>query len=151
MKSIVVIATSALAAATGLILAQPYRTVLVQGRSMDPTFHDGQVALYGPLEGEPRPGQVVLLEHDGTILIKRVALTSGQTVTEAYIPSLRHWYPVETKRAYRAVKRRNLARREEPIPSGYVYVLGDNPSESYDSRNFGLVPVGEVKGVVLER
>lgn len=35
------------------------------------------------------------------------------------------------------------------VPNGYVYVLGDNRDDSLDSRNFGLVPVENIKYKVL--
>lgn len=32
------------------------------------------------------------------------------------------------------------------VPEGYIFCMGDNRGSSYDSRNFGLVPVDKVEG-----
>jgi signal peptidase I len=37
------------------------------------------------------------------------------------------------------------------IPKGHIWVLGDNPSDSIDSRYFGNVPLEYVKGRVFYR
>ena len=37
------------------------------------------------------------------------------------------------------------------IPEGYVYCMGDNRGSSYDSRNFGAVPVEKVEGRISFR
>ena len=35
------------------------------------------------------------------------------------------------------------------VPEDYIFVIGDNPSESVDSRTFGFVPVSNVTGKVI--
>lgn len=35
------------------------------------------------------------------------------------------------------------------IPKGYVYVQGDNRPNSHDSSDFGPVPIGLIRGIVV--
>lgn len=37
------------------------------------------------------------------------------------------------------------------VPEGYIYVMGDNRSESMDSRSFGCIPIEKIEGVVIFR
>lgn len=41
--------------------------------------------------------------------------------------------------------------REVRIPKGHVWLLGDNPEASIDSREYGPVPIGLVKGRIVAK
>lgn len=42
-----------------------------------------------------------------------------------------------------------LIKRVDKIDGDQIYLLGDNPEESTDSRHYGWLPLSAVKGVVL--
>jgi signal peptidase I len=120
------------AALAGLLVwrARPFRAV-VSGASMEPSLAEGDVVL--ALAGRtPRTGGVVVVGHPdraGFDLVKRVAGSPGEVM---------HLLG-------------NGTRLPEPVPlgSGEWFVVGDAPGASTDSRSFGPVGRGEVRGVVV--
>jgi len=124
-------------AVTGLVLWGLTRWVaipwVVEGPSMEPTLSDGDrvlVELWSLRRRPPRSGDVVVLSGPGDeSLVKRV----GQE-------------PYPGKDPYPAAA---LGIRSSLEPS-YV-VLGDNPDQSRDSREFGRVPRHRFRGRVVWR
>jgi nickel-type superoxide dismutase maturation protease len=45
--------------------------------------------------------------------------------------------------------RLEIIKRIDQIHNGQVYLLGDNPAESTDSRQFGWLPLGAIAAVVV--
>lgn len=115
-----------------------FRVIVTDGPSMEPTYTPGDMLLCFRSFREPQVGDVVLIQRDGSFLVKRVQFVAGQTPflftggNELQTGSLEEWL-------------------EGPIPEGYIFVAGDNPAESLDSRyeEFGLVSVDEVWGTIL--
>jgi signal peptidase I len=107
------------------LVMQPLRPILVVGDSMAPSLLPGQVVVGRPPEGPVNVGDVVVFEWSGQELIKRVAAVSGE--------------PVDSGIGDRKVK----------VPNRSLWVLGDNPPRSFDSRDFGPVREREVDYVVV--
>jgi signal peptidase I len=96
---------------------------VVKGKSMEPTFHDGQVILVGKgglLFGPLKRGDVVVFTREGQLLVKRVVALPYETA------------PDGTR-----------------VPANHIYVVGDNLEVSEDSRTFGPIPLSSVIGKVL--
>ena len=137
-----VLALAALVAAVRRRIA----VVTIVGESMRPTYHPGDRVLVRRAGlGDLRPGQVVVVERPaagGTWLtppprwpggsrqwmIKRVAALPGDTLAD--LPDL----PLAAGAA---------------VPPGKLVLLGDNPSGSLDSRQFGYCPASRLLGTVL--
>lgn len=134
---------------------------IVDGRSMRPTFEPGAAVIvlrcaYGlrsPFgEGylvrwlSPRRGEIVAAAspRDGLPVVKRVAAVGPVSLAAAagrlLGPALDA--PLSAEQAGR------LGDRIE-LQSGRLFLLGDNPPESLDSRDYGPVPVEAVSGRVL--
>ncbi len=98
---------------------------LVPSPSMEPALHEGSVILGLRFAGEYRKGDVIIFEHDGMLLVKRIAACGGETV----------W----------------ADGKEITVPEGCCYVLGDNPEESVDSRFWDdpFVRTGDIRAKVL--
>lgn len=109
----------------------------------------------------PEPGEIITfkdpLSPDRT-LIKRVIATGGQTVDlidgkvvvdgkpleEPYVKSGAKSYPLTPDKSVQI---------EYPytVPEGYIWVMGDNRTQSSDSRVFGAIPVSNVVGHAIFR
>ncbi|HEY0615535.1 MAG TPA: signal peptidase I [Candidatus Elarobacter sp.] len=148
-----VVSLSAQLVALALIAAAFFmRTSPVDGLSMEPRVHAGEIVLINTLAyrfGPVRRGDVLAFRHDAptpVTYIKRVVglpgerveiregvvMVDGRRLTEPYVQ-----FP--DRRSAPAV----------PIPPHAYYVLGDNRADSDDSRNWGVVPDSDVVGKAL--
>ena len=141
-----------------------FMCVQVSGRSMYPTVQNNDYLLVMKSAIEYRRGDVVIFYSQSLnkLLIKRVIAIpgdevctidgdvylkkSGRTVFERvdeYYLDIKHstW---RTSYAYG----RDLP--ETKIEDGEVFVMGDNRTDSLDSRVLGAVPIEDVKGVVSQ-
>ncbi|HVL40341.1 MAG TPA: signal peptidase I [Fimbriimonadaceae bacterium] len=116
-----------------------FRTVVVSGESMEPTFRSGQRLLVSKaywLVGPIKEKDIVVVqgEKPTDYMIKRVYKLSGGIVDWANAPV--NW--AITDGEYR-------------VPEGQLYILGDNREVSEDSRRFGPIRLDQVIGKVVVR
>jgi signal peptidase I len=153
--------------ATALLLALGIRVfvvdlVIVSGESMEPSVSTGSVVLvlrsaYGlrrPFGSgyivrwkDPFPGDVVLVEPAGAgqrQKVKRVFETGPaflNTVAEVLYGRAGE-VPLSPASAVRFAG-------SSYLQPGFVFLIGDNASESFDSRQYGPVPIEMIGGMVL--
>ena len=139
-----------------------FDALTIRGPSMEPSLRDGQTVfvnrlaygLRGPGEmgyivswETPLPGHLVVFRHpsSGRPAVKRCLLRPGDVVR-----ATRDRLYTADGRSLRITSElsRQLQGRTE-IPEGFVFLLGENPAASSDSRDFGLLPVSEVFGRVI--
>lgn len=133
-------------------LIQPF---LVSGASMEPNFSDGNYLLIDEITyrfREPERGEVIVFRYPknpSTYFIKRIIGLPGETVElidgivyvngkkvkEDYLPE-----PIQS--------RDNLSLK---LKSDEYFVVGDNRSHSFDSRNWGPVSRDKIIGVARLR
>jgi signal peptidase I len=128
------------------------RTPQVDGLSMEPRVHAGEFVLINTLAyrfGAIRRGDVVAFRHDAPnpeTYIKRVVGLPGEQI-EVREGFVRIDGRVLDEPYVQFRDRRSAA--PVLVPPHALYVLGDNRAESDDSRNWGVVPDGDVAGKAL--
>ncbi|MDP2858257.1 MAG: signal peptidase I [Bacillota bacterium] len=141
-----VIIAAAIALLIRFFIVEPFR---VDGPSMEPTFHTGDMLIvnkFGYRFSAPKRGDVIVFRYPRQPqkdYVKRVIAVAGETIEvrmgRLYVNGQLFEEGFTTKPSISSFPRTE-------VPSGSVFVLGDNRSNSEDSRYFGAVPLGNIKG-----
>ena len=135
-----------------VIIAEPVR---VGSGSMAPTFHAGDQVLVeklGRRAHHPHRRDVIAFHVPGSsgLLIKRVVAVAGDSVGLADGVLV-----VNGRQLHESFVDYNLVDATYfgpvQVPPRTVFVMGDNRSDSVDSRRFGAVPTKDVVGRVVMR
>ena len=103
------------------------RTVFFLGyiptESMEPTLKKNSFILATRLYEDLNPGDIIVFERDGRLLVKRIAASSGEAVAQNGSVLI--------------------------VPEDCYYVCGDNATQSYDSR-FWTDPFVEESSIIAK-
>lgn len=135
-------------ALTALILLFTFvgRVITVDGNSMLPTLHHGDLLLLRSAGYTPEQGDIVVLTKDfsyhvGEPIVKRVIAVGGQTVRIDYGEGAVYVDGAALDEPYineRMVRPAGQTIEELTVPEGSVFVMGDNRNSSSDSRVYEL-------------
>lgn len=138
------------------------RVIRVEGSSMVPTLHEGDLMMLQSVGYTPKQGDVVVLRKPGfpesgtAPVVKRVIATEGQHVVVDYGDHCVYVDGVALDEPYlnevmNAIHRPEFSALDVVVPQGSIYVLGDNRNVSSDSRNvnLGTVDVRYILGRAL--
>lgn len=146
------IGTVALLSLIFLLTRVFFGIAVVEGSSMNPNYMDSDLVLFTRVHGTLDRGGVVLVRpDDDRVLIKRVVGLPGE---EVYIDQRTGAVMIdgeELEEAYIQGSTRRSSIEEYPITLGEdeYFVLGDNRENSMDSRDYGPVSSGQIKGEIL--
>ncbi|WP_435921267.1 signal peptidase I [Paenibacillus sp. DYY-L-2] len=138
---------------------------IVDGPSMQPNFHTGERIIVNKILYDirgPKHGEVIVFHvpTEGRDFIKRVigvpgdtvkvegdtVTVNGQVVEENYIQDVLNEKHNNNELYNTESNFPNDIVTEGTVPAGHVFVLGDNRSNSTDSRRIGFVPYSDIIG-----
>ncbi|RFU62145.1 signal peptidase I [Peribacillus glennii] len=149
-----------------LIRAFFFSSYVVEGESMQPTLQDGNKLVVSKIgyqiEDIHRFDVIVFHANDKEDYVKRVIGLPGDTITykddHLYVdgvnyrePYLKHFPPPIPGRNLTGDFTLGELTGSRKVPSGKLFVLGDNRLGSMDSRHFGYVSIDQVVGKVNMR
>jgi len=141
-----------------------FKPFIVDGPSMQPNFHTGERVIVNEILYDirsPQRGEVIVFHvpSEGKDFIKRVIAVAGDTVTvEGDVVTVNGKQVNETyiqaaideahnnNALYNNKNFPNEDFSDTTVPEGHVFVMGDNRSDSRDSRMIGYVPLGDIVG-----
>ena len=156
-----------------LAAAVTVMAVRVSGVSMEPTLGDGDRVLLRPFSGGDEPARFAIVvtrfSERGPTVVKRVVGLPGDRVriagtrvevqTAGAGPWLLAdlpgwgggWFAATPPACCRPSGQAGTTTEPQTVPAGMLFLLGDDPGHSEDSRVFGWAPISLVDGVVRWR
>lgn len=132
-----------------IIFSTVSKPAKVIGKSMEPTLKEGQYITINKMHKTLQQGDIVIYkkQNDPTnkIVIKRVIATAGQVLEiknqNIYVDGKLFNYINQAEIPKNYIKIVNL-------PDNHFFALGDNWSNSIDSRDYGPVSYNSIVGVM---
>lgn len=135
-----------------LLLTFVFRLVNIDGPSMFDTLDNSDKVIITNFMYEPQVGDIVVIpagKYYDKPIIKRIIALEGQQVYINYTNGEVFVDGVLLNEDYAYSETNNKAGETElslTVGEGEAFIMGDNRSESYDSRYFGPVQVDEIIG-----
>ena len=133
----------------------PYRFGMTVGNSMYPTMRSRHMFVMNVnpfVKSAPARWDVVVFEHDGDTVVKRVTGVSSDIIWLLVTDHDNEVIPKKAVNDFRdLIKKWNLHAmlKQIVVPKGSVFVQGDNSRNSEDSRDYGPVPISKIIGKVV--
>ena len=139
-------------------VAQPF---IVKGHSMEPNFGERNYLVIDELSyyfRAPERGEVIVFKFPNDLsqyFIKRVIGLPGETVVirggRVYLKKTPQALLEELEEKYLPGDLATATDAEKTLGPDQYFVMGDNRTDSYDSRRWGVLPRGDITGRVIFR
>ena len=140
-----------------IFVAQPF---VVQGASMEQTFHNGEYLVVDQLTyrfNEPKRGDVITFrppQDPSVFFVKRIIGLPGETIEirDGVVTIIKDGEePFSLVEPYAEEDIKGLPVIRKTLKDEEYFVLGDNRSQSSDSRIWGVLPEKNIMGRVFVR
>ena len=111
---------------------------------MEPTLSEGEYIIVNKRANVQRGDVVLAIDPDGQYIVKRVVALAGDLV---YVKSNSVFVNEILYDSFQNHSSENYVIKVE-VPDNSVFLLGDNRTESIDSRRYGCISIDKVCGVV---
>lgn len=139
-----------------------FDVLYVSGKSMSPSLKEGEwvvlnklaYGLFNPFErnylirwDSPEKDDIVIFPMNNRYVIKRCVAVGGEALEFSH--GREYSLTVGTKNILLIESQYQRLKHAEYVPFDMVFVLGDNPEFSTDSRDYGFLSVDDIRGRVL--
>ncbi len=138
-----------------IIIFSHFKLIIVRGISMYPTYHNNQLLIAKSINNysDIKINDIVICEIEENIIVKRVKYLQYQYVYY-YFDSNTSEIKIIDKNTYQYLSNHPIASNKTLlqkliVPKDAVYLVGDNLSNSDDSRRFGAIPFNNIKYKVI--
>jgi signal peptidase I len=136
--------------AATLWICRPFFITIVTSNSMEPTFKRGDKVITTRLYSSLSSGDVIVIKTpEGEELVKRIAFMGGDVFYLVPGDDVNMSDVIVSEHDLKLALQLFPSIIKVTLDDGYVYVIGDNESNSIDSRTFGPLPLKNVLGKVL--
>lgn len=134
-----------------LLFGVVFMLARVQGNEMFPAVKDGDLVLAYRLQQSCTKNDVVVYQADGVTHVGRVLALAGDVVNITDDGTLLVNGTTQSGEILYPTYPASAAGLSYPytVPEGSVFILADYRTNAADSRNFGAIPMRDVKGTVL--
>ena len=132
-----------------VLFSQVFLITQISGNTMFPAIKDGDLIIGFRLQREYAKNDVILYTMDGTIRIGRIVARQTDVVTLDDGGSLLVNGTTQSGEILYPTYAKEGLTYPYTVPEEHVFVLGDYRTQTEDSRDFGPIPMENVKGKVI--
>ena len=132
-----------------LLFSQVFLIERVNGQEMFPAIKDGDLALAYRLQKDYSKNDVLVYTVDGETHVGRVAAVENDVVTLDDSGSLSVNGTVQSGEILYPTYAKEELEYPYRVPENHIFILGDYRTQAEDSRDFGPIPLEDVKGKII--